>query len=969
MSKELKIKVGDGIHDYDNIPVLKGTLTKKSLDDLVDELTAEAIDYVNGQGTDAVYTGDRSDLDYTPRVTDLSQGIIEDAINVYDGKVTSNYQFEQVNKKLDLKDFDEDAPGKVIANIYLDGVLKIKLTDDFLDETHTTAETTIENGVITYKAAYINTVNTITGTLADTGESVTELKYLSFYKSFYVENTDIKRDYYSLFFYYAIENNQNANIYSRFNNASSSLQSYLSKNKTFFSNAESTIRHYVSTKVDNQWVNENTQYFFQKCTYENKIQHIYFASQDNLIKELEDDFVEYQFTTKNINNETVSFPIKINKNTSSNACFIKNNTCDYAGGQYNIITNENGNLNSIILLDNQFKPFFNKCLQYSGYYISENINVQMTEFGCPIELRNTSNNFNYKQYKLPDISTSNRYGNAMMSANSESKFNDFAEKAHYVFNSGYVHSLSYETSEGGTLLANIIEYKLKNPNSEIPTNIIGGVVNAVLDVTSESISYANINNYVNSNYSINTIRNSSSFLDLRKIEGLDPLENPNVLDIINTSITIKEKVFAYNNFVCIFPSSMNIKTNYTFSIQTNTTNYNTYTNSSDIDFTDASFFVPTRIYIPLIDKEVYGDASANSRLIEFNLTSSEWTTLKAVYLAGLQNDDAFAIEVHAYFDGLFYSTSSSGGGDTTQTAYQYYKVNYINSLTQAVVSTETKSLTAQYTSTIPSTFSGSFNIPSYYKNTTITSSGFTSCTANSSGLVSLSLAYNENYTSSSYANLPEVNVTFVPTTRYYQVSTYLDSVLTGTSEVQSVSGNSLTYFIDVDDDVILANVTPAYTNDSDGNFIFDVSENTTAANALQISVYYNSTGAQTKTWANTVVGDYTYGWVLNLASNPENTVQTSAGTINYALMGWPTNGTYADGYDEDATEETQTWYPQYWALKSNVATYSINESGTKQSGFKTKFTFANAVAGESYQIWYWNSDNECIAKSPKINVV
>lgn len=967
MSKELKIKVGDGIHDYDNIPVLKGTLTKKSLDDLVDELTAEAIDYVNGQGTDAAYTGDRSDLDYTPRATDLSQGIIEDAINVYDGKVTSNYQFEQVNKKLDLKDFDEDAPGKVIANIYLDGVLKIKLTDDFLDETHTTAETTIENGVITYKAAYINTVNTITGTLADTGESVTELRYLTIDKSIYRENTNTKRDYYIIDFDYVIENNQNANIYSAF---SGYANAYLSKNKTFYSNVAAPITNYVLTEVDNQWVSNRTNYFFQKCTYESKIQHIYLVSQDNLIKELEDDFVEFQFTTRNINNETITFPIKINKNTSSNAYFVTNNTHEYAGNQNNIITNENGNLNSIILLDNQFKPFFNKCLRYNGYYISEFLNdVQMTEFGCPIELKNANNNFNYKQYKLPAVSATINYSNAIMSANSEAKFNDFAEKARYVFNPGYVSLLNYRTNESGQFLAKIIEYKLKNPNSEIPSSIIGGVVNAILDVTSGNVYNATFNNYINSNYSINTSQ-GSSFLDLRKIEGLDPLENPNVLDINNTSITIKEKIFTYNNFACIFPSTLSIKTNYTFSIFVNAYNYNAYSNNeSGIDFTNAYSFVPTRIYIPLIDKEIYGDATSNTFYITFTLTSSEWATLKAAYLAGLRNDDAFAIEVHAYFDGLFYSTSSSGGGDTTQTAYQYYKVNYINSLTQAVVSTETKSLTAQYTSTIPSTFSGSFNIPSYYKNTTITSSGFTSCTVNSSGLVSLSLAYNENYTSSSYANLPEVNVTFVPTTRYYQVNTYLDGVLTSTSEVQSVSGNSLTYFIDVDDDVILANVTPTYTNDSDGNFIFDVSENTTAANALQISVYYNSTGAQTKTWANTVIGDYTYGWVLNLASNPENTVQASAGTINYALMGWPTNGTYADGYDEDATEETQTWYPQYWALKSNVATYSINESGTKQSGFKTKFTFTNAAAGESYQIWYWNSDNECIAKSPKINVV
>lgn len=142
-----RVRIGDGQHTYKDTSYLVGDVSKSRLDELANELANETILYI-GNNTGAVkYKGERGEknsvakvLDYTPRPIDLDTGIIEDVINVNNDKVTSNYQYLHVNKKLVPFETSLEEPVKLqtIFELYVDDKLVVDITNAWLAGKDTT---------------------------------------------------------------------------------------------------------------------------------------------------------------------------------------------------------------------------------------------------------------------------------------------------------------------------------------------------------------------------------------------------------------------------------------------------------------------------------------------------------------------------------------------------------------------------------------------------------------------------------------------------------------------------------------------------------------------------------------------------------------------------------------------------------------------------------------------------------------
>lgn len=142
-----KVRIGDGQNAYKDISYLVGDVSKSRLDELANELANETILYVSNTTGAVKYKGERGEknsvakvLDYTPRPIDLNTGIIEDVINVNNDKVTSNYQYLHVNKKLVPFETSLEEPVKLqtIFELYVDDELVVDITNAWLAGKDTT---------------------------------------------------------------------------------------------------------------------------------------------------------------------------------------------------------------------------------------------------------------------------------------------------------------------------------------------------------------------------------------------------------------------------------------------------------------------------------------------------------------------------------------------------------------------------------------------------------------------------------------------------------------------------------------------------------------------------------------------------------------------------------------------------------------------------------------------------------------
>ena len=142
-----KVRIGDGQHAYKDTSYLVGDVSKSRLDELANELANETILYVSNTTGVVKYKGERGEknsvakvLDYTPRPIDLNTGIIEDVINVNNDKVTSNYQYLHVNKKLIPFETSLEEPVKLqtIFELYVDDELVVDITNAWLAGKDTT---------------------------------------------------------------------------------------------------------------------------------------------------------------------------------------------------------------------------------------------------------------------------------------------------------------------------------------------------------------------------------------------------------------------------------------------------------------------------------------------------------------------------------------------------------------------------------------------------------------------------------------------------------------------------------------------------------------------------------------------------------------------------------------------------------------------------------------------------------------
>lgn len=142
-----KVRIGDGQHAYKDTSYLVGDVSKSRLDELANELANETILYVSNTTGVVKYKGERGEknsvakvLDYTPRLIDLNTGIIEDVINVNNDKVTSNYQYLHVNKKLIPFETSLEEPVKLqtIFELYVDDKLVVDITNAWLSGKDTT---------------------------------------------------------------------------------------------------------------------------------------------------------------------------------------------------------------------------------------------------------------------------------------------------------------------------------------------------------------------------------------------------------------------------------------------------------------------------------------------------------------------------------------------------------------------------------------------------------------------------------------------------------------------------------------------------------------------------------------------------------------------------------------------------------------------------------------------------------------
>ena len=142
-----KVRIGDGQHTYKDTSYLVGDVSKSRLDELANELANETILYIGNTTGNVKYKGERGEknsvakvLDYTPRPIDLDTGIIEDVINVKNDKVTSNYQYLHVNKKLVPFETSLEEPVKLqtIFELYVDDELVVDITNAWLAKKDTT---------------------------------------------------------------------------------------------------------------------------------------------------------------------------------------------------------------------------------------------------------------------------------------------------------------------------------------------------------------------------------------------------------------------------------------------------------------------------------------------------------------------------------------------------------------------------------------------------------------------------------------------------------------------------------------------------------------------------------------------------------------------------------------------------------------------------------------------------------------
>ena len=142
-----KVRIGDGQHTYKDTSYLVGDVSKSRLDELANELANETILYIGNTTGNVKYKGERGEknsiakvLDYTPRPIDLDTGIIEDVINVNNDKVTSNYQYLHVNKKLVPFETSLEEPVKLqtIFELYVDDKLVVDITNAWLAGKDTT---------------------------------------------------------------------------------------------------------------------------------------------------------------------------------------------------------------------------------------------------------------------------------------------------------------------------------------------------------------------------------------------------------------------------------------------------------------------------------------------------------------------------------------------------------------------------------------------------------------------------------------------------------------------------------------------------------------------------------------------------------------------------------------------------------------------------------------------------------------
>ena len=142
-----RVRIGDGQHTYKDTSYLVGDVSKSRLDELANELANETILYIGNNTGVVKYKGERGEknsiakvLDYTPRPIDLDTGIIEDVINVNNDKVTSNYQYLHVNKKLIPFETSLEEPVKLqtIFELYVDDKLVVDITNAWLAGKDTT---------------------------------------------------------------------------------------------------------------------------------------------------------------------------------------------------------------------------------------------------------------------------------------------------------------------------------------------------------------------------------------------------------------------------------------------------------------------------------------------------------------------------------------------------------------------------------------------------------------------------------------------------------------------------------------------------------------------------------------------------------------------------------------------------------------------------------------------------------------
>ncbi len=984
--KKIKIKVGDGIHNYSQIPELKGELPKSALDAIVNELTEQAINYVNSQNVNTLYTAERSNLTYTPRPIDISNGIIEDTLNINASQITSNYQFEQVNKKLEVMDLDDQANKVAFEEYDENDNLIVRLNYSFLNMSAGTSWID-EYGFAWTKNALIN----ITATDPDTGDVVTVASYYNI-TGYFTGNTSgttyCLSDTINL--NYCVSNEVNDN----FSYSSSALNNYESilftKPKTL------SLSSWYFTDKANKKQNSDSNLF--SLTIENKILTLRHLPESLYIRPKSDDVLYNLSNDVYISTKPVQMP-------SNSTGFIGNsliNTDEIDLGLElyinlsDFVNSTNTSVNAIkdILYSQNSSGdvLYDTLHEYIPSTYDNCYALEVYQYFAAVPTVNVTNNENSATSYVLDnelVTDCDCVGKIINTTRGQSythttirndmfwdkiNFSKVVTVASAFIN--FTHAVSYNTvSTNLKYLDNIIlESQLRNINLSDIDNI-----NSIRTPAYSSLVGTQVFN--------NTAAEKSNRLgsygvhpkNLRRIYNADYKSSSDLSKSLahvycQTYVNGEKSIKKICHVSSVGPRNITLEYFYVpnLSLYLNTNNGEPLTNESEITgWVPAYIKSPWGIVYP--EKNITSQSNYSPNVeVPFNVIAfAEERNISTAFDSNLRYEilkNMTHIELYYETDSYITYNSSSGSEETTyETVKQYFNVNYINSITSNIVATDTGQVSATYQTTIPSVISGSYSLSSVYDITNVTSTGFNSFVHNTStNYIQLSIAYDANYTSSNYTNLPTIDVTFMPKTRYYQVDTYTDGVLTETTGVKSTSGNTYILVPDIDDDIQLSNVTPNYTVNEYGNFVFDVSTATTQAELVNISLYY-TTLTQQIIWPKVEYGDYSYAWTVNESSYTENSINASTGTIEFKLMGWPTSGSISQGYDETDSSTTQTWYPYYWSLKSNAASYSINNEA-KISGFTTIFNRTMA-SGDSLQITYYDSSDNAIARSPIVNVI